>query len=63
MGNYKELRIHMDGLQRMVYMRGGLHELGWGHILHMFISWYFIPLPWLSVENGWIRRKRILTCI
>ena len=39
LGNYKELRIHMDGLQRMVNMRGGLQSLGWGGVLHMFISW------------------------
>ncbi|CAD6580673.1 MAG: hypothetical protein ASARMPRED_000295 [Alectoria sarmentosa] len=39
LGNYKELRIHMSGLQTMVHMRGGLQSLGWGGVLHMFISW------------------------
>lgn len=39
LGNCKELRVHMNGLQRMVYMRGGLHSLGWDGVLRMFISW------------------------
>ena len=38
-GNHKELRIHMNGLVKMVEMRGGLQELGWNGVLHMFISW------------------------
>lgn len=48
----------MNGLQRMVYMRGGLHELGWGHVLHMFISWYLTPKPWLSIQTGWTRLNK-----
>ena len=43
----------MKGLQRMVYMRGGLNRLGWDGVLHMFISWYLVPSPWPSVETGW----------
>lgn len=42
----------------MVYMRGGLQSLGWGGVLHMFISWYLIPLLWPSVETGWTRGKK-----
>lgn len=39
LGNYKEFQIHINGLQRMVYMRGGLQSLGWDGVLHMFIAW------------------------
>ena len=39
MGNYKELRIHVNGLQKLVNMRGGVQSLGWGGVLHKFISW------------------------
>ena len=37
--NYDEFRIHMNALQQMVKMRGGLKQLGWGGVLHMFLSW------------------------
>lgn len=29
----------MNALERMVAMRGGLGELGWGGVLHMIIAW------------------------
>lgn len=51
LGNYKELRIHMNGLQRLVYMRGGLQSLGWDGILHTFISWYRVLLPQPNSES------------
>lgn len=51
LGNYRELRIHMNGLQRLVYMRGGSQSLGWEGILHTFISWYVISFYWPSVGN------------
>ena len=35
--NYKELKIHMNALKKMVNIRGGLQELC--AVLHMFISW------------------------
>ena len=38
-GNFEDMRIHMNGLVKMVEMRGGLQELGWNGVLHMFISW------------------------
>ncbi len=38
-GDCEELRIHMYALAKMVKMRGGLQELGWGGVLLMFISW------------------------
>ena len=40
LGNYNELRIHMKGLQRMVHLRGGPQNLGWGGVLQTFIVWY-----------------------
>lgn len=40
----------MSGLQRLVYLRGGLHSLGWGGILHTFISWYRILSPWANID-------------
>ena len=41
----------MNGLQKMVYLRGGLQSLGWDGVLHMFISWYSIPLAWPSART------------
>lgn len=38
-GSHEDLRIHMDALQRMISMRGGLQRLGWEGVLHMFIAW------------------------
>ena len=38
-GSHEDLRIHMDALQRMVSMWGGLQRLGWEGVLHMFIAW------------------------
>ena len=38
-GNSAELHIHMNALTRMVRLRGGLQQLGWAGVLHMFISW------------------------
>lgn len=39
LGNAAELKIHMNALTKMVYLRGGLQQLGWSGVLHMFISW------------------------
>ena len=41
----------MNGLKRLVHMRGGLQSLGWDGILHTFISWYDIILSWLELES------------
>ena len=39
-GNGKELRLHMNALERMVNLRGGLQSLGWNGVLSMFIGWF-----------------------
>ena len=36
----------------MVYMRGGLQSLGWGGVLHMFISWYMVSLPQSNLASS-----------
>lgn len=38
-GSCADLQIHMEALAKMVELRGGLQQLGWGGVLHMFISW------------------------
>ena len=37
-GKYKDLRIHLNALERMIGMRGGFRSLGWHGVLHAFIS-------------------------
>ncbi|MCJ1314004.1 hypothetical protein MMC25_007684 [Agyrium rufum] len=38
-GNYVAMVMHMDALEKMVKLRGGLRALGMDGILHMLISW------------------------
>ncbi|CAD6577550.1 MAG: hypothetical protein ASARMPRED_008317 [Alectoria sarmentosa] len=38
-GNQHDLSVHMDGLDKMVTIRGGLQQLGWDGVLQLFISW------------------------
>lgn len=38
-GIYHDMSVHMDALEKMVRMRGGLQQLGWDGVLQMFISW------------------------
>ncbi|KAI4126627.1 MAG: hypothetical protein LQ347_004909 [Umbilicaria vellea] len=38
-GNFEELKIHLDALEKMVRMRGGYKALGMSGVLHMVASW------------------------
>lgn len=44
-GTHHDLSVHMDALEKMVRMRGGLQQLGWDGVLQMFISW------WVTTRN------------
>lgn len=54
-GVYHDMSVHMDALEKMVRMRGGLQQLGWDGVLQMFISWWVTTrnkLPVLKVTYG-----------
>lgn len=38
-------------------MRGGIQNLGWDGVLHMFISWYILSLP----SQAWPPCNGVLT--
>jgi len=37
----KEIKIHMDGMETMVKLRGGIYNLGMNGALNEIICWYF----------------------
>ena len=38
-GNLRAMEIHMDAVEKMVWLRGGLTALGLNSIIHMMVSW------------------------
>ena len=44
-GNFRAMEIHMNAVEKMVRLRGGLDKLGMESVLHMMVSWSAIPSP------------------
>jgi hypothetical protein len=41
----REVELHMDGLEAMVKLRGGIYNLGMNGALNEIVCWYLTPSP------------------
>lgn len=45
LGNSSASTVHMEGLKRMVDLRGGIQALGFKGVLQRMVLWYVIARP------------------
>jgi hypothetical protein len=46
-GSLSSVQVHMDGLEKMVSLRGGLYEGGFAPFVQRLIAWYVARSYWM----------------
>jgi hypothetical protein len=44
-GTFASAKVHMEGLKRMIFLRGGLQSLSHSQMLQRIITWLGLPCP------------------